>query len=145
MSRALTITTVEDIVAKYSQIISSVDGVSTKETFAEARKAELVKLTKDQLIDFIINIEYKPDSKIKVGDIAKMILKDEDFLTASHQTVADAVKALVPDASTSAKSIATYVSKMAEAWDLPQRIIIRQSKPKAEVQPEIAAQPVEVE
>lgn len=145
MSRALTITTVEDIVAKYSQIISSVDGVSTKETFAEARKAELVKLTKDQLIDFIINIEYKPDSKIKVGDIAKMILKDEDFLTASHQTVADAVKALVPDASTSAKSIATYVSKMAEAWDLPQRIIIRQSKPKAEVQPEIAAQPVEAE
>lgn len=145
MSRALTITTVEDIVAKYSQIIAGVDGVSTKETFAEARKAELVKLTKDQLIDFIINIEYKPDSKIKVGDIAKMILKDEDFLTASHQTVADAVKALVPDASTSAKSIATYVSKMAEAWDLPQRIIIRQSKPKAEVQPEAATQPIEAE
>ena len=126
----ITIATVEDIVAKYSPIAASLSGGSSKEDYAKEREVELHAMTKNQLIAFIIDLEYKPGTKVKVADIAKLILKDEEFLTASHDTVAQAVKALVPDANTSSKSIATYVSKQSEEWGLPDRIIIRQSKPK---------------
>lgn len=130
----LTITTVEDIVAKYSQ---TDDDSDNRKEFVMTRKAELSKMTKDQLMDFIVSLEYKPGSKIKVGDVAKAILRDPDFITASHQVVADAIKIIVPGAETSAKSVATYVSKQGAEWDLPERIIIRQSKPRVEVEVEV--------
>jgi len=132
-----TITTVEDIVAKYSPIANSLAGGASKEDYAKEREADLQAMTKAQLIALIVDLEYKPGARVKVADIAKLILKDEEFLTASHGTVAQAVKALVPDANTSSKSIATYVSKQSEEWGLPDRIIIRQSKPKKAKEEEV--------
>ena len=139
----ITIATVEDIVAKYSPIVTSLSGGSSKEDYAKEREAELHSMTKNQLIAFIIDLEYKPGAKVKVADIAKLILKDEEFLTASHDTVAQAVCQLVPGANTSSKSVATYVSKQSEEWGLPNRIVIRTAKPKKTTEAEAEAEPIE--
>ena len=137
----ITIATVEDIVAKYSPIVTSLSGGSSKEDYAKEREAELHSMTKNQLVAFIIDLEYKPSSKLKVVDVVKRILMDEELLTASHDTVAQAVCQLVPGANTSSKSVATYVSKQSEEWGLPNRIVIRTAKPKKTTEAE--AEPVE--
>ena len=130
----LNVVTVEDIVAKYSPFVAQLSGDTTERDFATERVPVLEKMTKAQLIDHIISLEYKPTSKLKVVDVVKKILLDEELLTASHDTVAQAVCKLVPGANTSSKSVATYVSKQSEEWGLPNRIIIRTAKPKKAVE-----------
>ena len=137
----LNIVSVEDIVAKYRPIVDQLSGGSSKEDYAKEREADLHAMTKNQLVAFIIDLEYKPSSKLKVVDVVKRILMDEELLTASHDTVAQAVCQLVPGANTSSKSVATYVSKQSEEWGLPNRIVIRTAKPKKAVEAE--AEPVE--
>lgn len=53
-------------------------------------------MTKNQLIAFIIDLEYKPGAKVKVAKYwLNLSLEMKSFLTASHDTVAQAVKSLV--------------------------------------------------
>jgi len=67
-------------------------------------------------------------SGIKVGDLAKMILQDEEFITLSNGDVATVCRELIPGSQTSHKSIASYISKKRDEWQLPDRISIRRKR-----------------
>jgi len=93
------------------------------------RMAELEKHTKAELIDLIIALENKGKrTGTTVQDIAKAMLKDKDCLAVNYETIAEACRILIPGAKTSSKSIASYVSKKREEWELPSRFMIRASK-----------------
>jgi hypothetical protein len=97
----------------------------SSESALETRKVELEGLKKEELISIILEKEQKSsEKKTTVQDLAKAILKDEDLIAASYETIAMAIRELMPEAKTSSKSIASYVSKKREEWELPQRIRI---------------------
>jgi len=117
------IPTIEDIVARYSNL----EGASQDELI-EARQAELKAKTKDELIDIVIEKE-KAKKTDTVQELAKAILQDEEFIAADYETIASAIREIKPEAKTSSKSIASYVSKKRDEWDLPVRVRI--TKPRA--------------
>ena len=111
------IPTVDDIVAKYQDF-----SLNTDEAI-ETKRAELHKLTKDELVEMILESE-KNKKNDTVQDLARAILSDPDLIAASYEDIANAIREIKPDAKTSSKSIASYVSKKREEWALPQRIRI---------------------
>lgn len=115
----LTIPTTEEIVAKYQGFEAEV----------EDPRAELNKLTKDQLIERVIELSRNRRTDT-VQELAKAILKDEDLLAAPYEVIADAIRQIKPEAKTSAKSIASYVSKKRDEWGLPPRIRISTPREK---------------
>jgi uncharacterized protein YjdB len=114
-----TIPTTEDIVQKYTDFNPDL----SQEDALEAKKIELHKLTKDELVDMILESQ-KAKRTDTVQDLARAILSDEELIAASYEQIAEAIRELKPDAKTSSKSIASYVSKKREEWNLPQRIRI---------------------
>ena len=125
-----TIPTIEEISSKY------LDHQVDSEEGHEARVAELSALTKSDLVDLIISKE-KEKRTDTVQELAKAILKDEDFIAASYETIAEAIRVIKPEAKTSSKSIASYVSKKREEWDLPPRIRVTQPRVKKEEEVEV--------
>ncbi len=122
------IPTTEEIVAKYSDYNPSLD----TEAALEAKRDELMKSTKDELVALILESQ-KEARKDTVQDLAKAILRDPDLIAANYEQIAEAIRELKPEAKTSSKSIASYVSKKRDEWDLPQRIrVTAQRKPKVE-------------
>ena len=119
------IPTIEEIASKYEGYNPALD----TEAALEAKRTELHKLNKDELVDMILESQ-KEKRTDTVQDLAKAILKDEEFIAASYDTIAEAIRIIKPEAKTSSKSIASYVSKKREEWDLPPRIRITQTKPK---------------
>jgi len=118
-----TIPTPEDITSKYTNFtVDSQEGL-------DARTHELEKLNKTELVELIISKE-KEKRTDTVQELAKAILKDEDFIAAPYEVIAEAIRIIKPDAKTSSKSIASYVSKKREEWELPPRIRITMTKPK---------------
>jgi len=125
----ITIPTVEDIVAKYSEL----EGVSQEELVAQ-RVKELMTMTKEDIVNILIEKE-KSKKTDTVQELAKAILKDENMIAADYETIAMAIREIRPEAKTSSKSIASYVSKKRDEWELPQRIrITRPRAPKVEVE-----------
>ena len=105
--------------------------VAQADTSVEDRHEELMKLKKEELVALIMESEKTRNHKgITVQDLAKAMLKSEDHLGVNYETIAQAIRILIPDAQTSSKSIASYVSKKGEDWNLPARYLIRQSKVK---------------
>ena len=119
-----TIPTQEDIVQAYTNFtVDSEEGLT-------ARTQELNALNKSDLIDLIISKE-KEKRTDTVQELAKAILKDPEFIAADYEMIASAIREIKPEAKTSSKSIASYVSKKRDEWDLPQRIrITKQRAPK---------------
>lgn len=113
------IPTQEEIVAKYSGFNTDL----TQEEAVVARTEELMKMNKDDLVAHIIEQESSK-KRGTVQELAKAILKDEDLIAANYEVIANAICEIMPDAKTSSKSIASYVSKKREEWELPQRIRI---------------------
>ena len=111
------IPTTQEIVEKYSAF-----EVNTDEAL-EAKRVELHKLTKDELVEMILEAQ-KNKKMDTVQDLARAILSDEDLIAANYETIAEAIREIKPEAKTSSKSIASYVSKKREEWNLPQRIRI---------------------
>jgi gas vesicle protein len=116
------IPTTEEIVAKYSNFQPD-----TEEAI-EAKRKELEGLKKEELIDMLLESMSKQRTDT-VQTLAKAILKDPDLIAANYEDIANAIKTIKPEAKTSAKSIASYVSKKRDEWDLPQRI--RVTKPRS--------------
>lgn len=126
------IPTTEEIIAKYSDYNPALD----TEAALEAKRDELMKSTKEDLVTLILDSQ-KEARKDTVQDLAKAILKDKDLIAANYEQIAEAIRELKPDAKTSSKSIASYVSKKRDEWDLPQRIrVTAQRTPKAEPEEE---------
>lgn len=122
------IPTVEDIVNKYQ---------GTDLENPEAAKAELMKLNKDELVDKLLAATSHRSGTVQ--ELAKAILQDETLIAANYETIALAIKEMMPSAKTSSKSIASYVSKKREEWELPPRIRISAPRAKKEepiVEPE---------
>ena len=80
------IPTQEEIVAKYEGFDSSID---TEEAIA-TRTAELNALKKDELIAMILESESNKRTGT-VQELAKAILKDEEMIAASYETIAMAI------------------------------------------------------
>lgn len=134
----ITIPTIEDIVAKYSNL----QGASQEDLVA-AREEELAKLNKADLIALVIEKE-KAKKTDTVQELARAILQDEDLIAADYETIASAIKVIKPEAKTSSKSIASYVSKKREEWELPLRVrVTRPRAPKEEVAPTEEETPTE--
>ena len=121
-----TIPTIEEITAKYENYNPALD----TEAALEAERDTLHKMTKDELVALIL--ESKKEKRTDtVQDLAKAILKDEEFIAASYDVIAEAIRVIKPEAKTSSKSIASYVSKKRDEWELPPRIRITQPRVKA--------------
>lgn len=118
----ITIPTVEEMVSKYGTFF---DNLNTDEAL-ETRTKELEAMKKEELVQLVLSKETRKDSKPIVQDLAKAMLKDEDLIAANYEQIAEAIKVIMPDAKTSSKSIASYVSKKKKEWDLPARIRISQ-------------------
>jgi len=120
--KGFTMPTVEDIVKRYSDYNPALD----TEAAYEAEKASLMKLTKEVLVEKLL--ENKKEARTDtVQDLAKAILSDEDLIASNYEDIAEAIRTLKPGSKTSSKSIASYVSKKREEWNLPQRIRISRS------------------
>ncbi len=128
------IPTVEDIVTKYQAV--ELDN-------PEQAKAELMKLNKDELVERLIQATSHRSGTVQ--ELAKAILQDEELIAANYETIADAIKVMMPTAKTSSKSIASYVSKKREEWELPPRIRIATQRPKKVPEPEAEAEAPEAE
>ncbi len=113
------IPTQDEIVTKYEGFNEDL----SQEEVLVARTAELNKLNKEDLVALIIEQESTKRTGT-VQELAKSILKDDDFIAASYETIANAICEIMPGTKTSSKSIASYVSKKREEWELPQRIRI---------------------
>lgn len=106
---------------------------SPVESDTSAREAELGKMSKAELVELLITAEAKGKrSGVTVQDIARAMLSDEDCLAVNYETIAQAIRLMVPGAQTSSKSIASYVSKKKDEWDLPPRYMIRTKKVEVE-------------
>ena len=117
------IITVDNIVSKYQ---------GTDLENPEQAHQELMKLSKDELVTKLIQATAHRSGTVQ--ELAKAILQDEDMITANYETIAEAIKVMMPSAKTSSKSIASYVSKKREEWELPPRIRIATQKPKKVVE-----------
>ena len=115
-----TIPTQEEIVSKYSTYNSEEQQAQA----LDARKAELNGLKKDELIELILKSEEeKPAGTVQ--ELARAILSDPELIAANYSDIANAIRELIPGSKTTDKSIASYVSKKKEEWNLPQRIRVR--------------------
>jgi predicted nucleic-acid-binding protein len=115
------IPTLEEIVEKYS----SFEATAEEPNYESLTKAELIELVK----------QYKRTARTDtVQELAKAMLRDEEFLAATYDQIAEAIRTIKPEAKTSSKSIASYVSKKRDEWELPPRFRI--SQPRAPKAPE---------
>lgn len=122
--------TAAEMASKFEDLVVA-EGES-QDVDTTAREADLHKLNKDGLVALIISLEAKGKrAGTTVQDIARAMLTDEDCLAVNYETIAEACRLLIPGAKTSSKSIASYVSKKREEWDLPIRYMVR--TPKARV------------
>jgi hypothetical protein len=119
------IPTLEEIVEKYSSF----------EATPVDMRANFEKLNKAELIDLLIEAKGKQRTDT-VQELAKAILKDEEFLAAPYDQIADAIRTIKPEAKTSSKSIASYVSKKRDEWELPPRFRITQPRAPKTVEAE---------
>ncbi len=127
----INIPTQAEIVAAYSNFtVDSEEGLTQ-------RTQELEKLNKAELVELIISKE-KEKRTDTVQELAKAILKDPELIAADYEMIASAIREIKPEAKTSSKSIASYVSKKRDEWDLPQRIRITKARaPKEEAEEEV--------
>ena len=123
-----TIPTIEDIVSKYSNYeLNTEDAI-------EAKRKELHELKKDDLIEMILESQRTKKGDT-VQDLARAILSDEEMIAADYETIAAAIREMRPDAKTSSKSIASYVSKKRDEWALPPRIRITKQRAQKTEEP----------
>jgi len=118
------IATIEEALEKFGALTQD----NNDEAIIASRKEELSLLTQEELINMIISYEKRRSNGIGVGELAKAILQDEDFITLSNSEVAEVCRTLIPGSNTSAKSIASYISKKRIEWGLPTRVTIRRAR-----------------
>ena len=87
--------TASDIVALYTVATVEVD---------------YTKMTKDQLIEVIKDLQSKIPSNDNVGDLTIKMLLDDRLADASNIVIAEAIRALIPGSETSSKSVSSIRS-----------------------------------
>lgn len=116
---------IEDLkkgIEKATQIVDSfAAGVETSEEVVAARTAELKALNKDELVAQILELEKpKAANTVKVEDVVKAIMTDEDCALLNYEQIAALVAGKL-GTKTSHKSVASYASKKGKEWGIVPR------------------------
>lgn len=73
-------------------------------------EVDYTKMTKDQLIEVIKDLQSKIPSSDNVGDLTIKMLLDDRLMDASNIVIAEAIRALIPGSETSSKSVSSVRS-----------------------------------
>lgn len=73
-------------------------------------EVDYTKMTKDQLIEVIKDLQSKIPSSDNVGDLTIKMLLDDRLADASNIVIAEAIRALIPGSETSSKSVSSIRS-----------------------------------
>jgi hypothetical protein len=117
------VTKITDANNQLNAIIDSFISKDKIESKHQARIDELKKQTKDDLIALVLKYETKKSDKIKVEDVIKAILEDEQCQYLSYKTIAAQLREKL-NTKTSDKSIAWYPSNRSN-WNVKQRTKLR--------------------
>lgn len=88
----------------------------------EARREELMKMSKAELAEHVLSLEKpKNEKSFTVESLAKNILEDSTCAVLPYKAIAALIVSKVPDAKTTDKSIASYVTRHKEDWNVVPR------------------------
>lgn len=73
-------------------------------------EVDYTKMTKDQLIEVIKDLQSKIPSSDNVGDLTIKMLLDDRLADASNIVIAEAIRILIPGSETSSKSVSSIRS-----------------------------------
>ena len=73
-------------------------------------EVDYTKMTKDQLIEVIKDLQSKIPSSDNVGDLTIKMLLDDRLADASNIVIAEAIRILIPGSETSSKSVSSVRS-----------------------------------
>ena len=73
-------------------------------------EVDYTKMTKDQLIEVIKDLQSKIPSNDNVGDLTIKMLLDDRLVDASNIVIAEAIRLLIPGSETSSKSVSSVRS-----------------------------------
>lgn len=73
-------------------------------------EVDYTKMTKDQLIEVIKDLQSKIPSNDNVGDLTIKMLLDDRLVGATNIVIAEAIRALIPGSETSSKSVSSVRS-----------------------------------
>ena len=73
-------------------------------------EVDYTKMTKDQLIEVIKDLQSKIPSNDNVGNLIVKMLLDDRLATATNIDIAEAIRELVPGSETSSKSVSSVRS-----------------------------------
>ena len=73
-------------------------------------EVDYTKMTKEQLIQVIKDLESKIPSSDNVGDLTIKMLLDDRLADASNIVIAEAIRSLIPGSETSSKSVSSIRS-----------------------------------
>ena len=73
-------------------------------------EVDYTKMTKDQLIEVIKDLQSKIPSSDNVGDLTIKMLLDDRLVDASNIVIAEAIRLLIPGSETSSKSVSSVRS-----------------------------------
>lgn len=88
----------------------------------EARRSELQEMDTDELIEHILVLEkVKAPAGAKVEDMARALLEDEQLAIFTYEQLASTIRKHLPEAKTTGKGIASYVTKHKDEWLIVKR------------------------
>ena len=73
-------------------------------------EVDYTKMTKDQLIEVIKDLQSKIPSNDNVGDLTIKMLLDDRLVDATNIVIAEAIRSLIPGSETSSKSVSSVRS-----------------------------------
>ena len=73
-------------------------------------EVDYTKMTKDQLIEVIKDLQSKIPSNDNVGDLTIKMLLDDRLVGATNIVIAEAIRSLIPGSETSSKSVSSVRS-----------------------------------
>ena len=98
--------------------------VSTDSTpdMIEARRDQLQEMSHDELVDHILTLEkVKNQGGAKVEDVAQALLATPELAIFTYDQLASTIRKHMPDAKTTGKGVASYVTKHKDEWNIVKR------------------------
>jgi len=88
----------------------------------EERREELQTMSTDELIELVLSLEkVKGNSGAKVEDVARALLEDEQLAIFTYEQLAVTIRKHMPEAKTTGKGLASYVTKHKDDWNVVKR------------------------
>ena len=98
--------------------------VSTDSTpdMIEARRDQLQEMSHDEFVDHILTLEkVKNQGGAKVEDVAQALLATPELAIFTYDQLASTIRKHMPDAKTTGKGVASYVTKHKDEWNIVKR------------------------